>query len=87
MQAAPIVNSNYLFVSTLDGHVYGLWASNGVAQWTKSYSGDITAAPANTDWTLYFGTSKGIMYVVDGVDGAVTWQFAANANIDCTPDQ
>lgn len=77
IESSPVVsNSNDIFVTSRDGHLYGL-ASNGVELWPSYNTASlVTAEPAlGADGILYFGDFEGRVHAVNSLNGRLVWQL------------
>lgn len=75
---------NTLYVASLDHNVYAL-DMNGSLKWTFETQGAIASTPLYADGVLYFGSSDGKLYAVNGASGERKWVFDADSWMWGTP--
>lgn len=73
-----------LYVASLDHNVYALDMS-GSLKWSFKTQGAIASTPLYADGVLYFGSSDGNLYAVNGASGELKWEFDANSWMWGTP--
>lgn len=85
IESSPVVsNSNDIFVTSRDGHLYGL-ASNGIELWPSyNTAALVTAEPAlGANGILYFGDFEGRVHAVNSLNGRLLWNLQlSNSPID-----
>jgi len=73
-----------LYVASLDHNVYALDMS-GNLKWTFETLGAIASTPLYADGVLYFGSSDGKLYALNGASGEQKWAFDADSWMWGTP--
>ena len=85
--AQPITDGNYIYVASMDHHVYAIDAVKGSQVWeTQDLGGAVTLSFAyDPSGVLYVGTLGGVMYAVDIKNGQLLWQTPAKGWIWSKP--
>jgi eukaryotic-like serine/threonine-protein kinase len=84
IDTTPAVDTGMVFVSSLDGNLYGLNASNGAFVWRVPFI-DSFSSPLANKGVVYFGTESGFFYALGASDGHFIWDFQAGAAIRSAP--
>lgn len=71
----PAVSNGLLVIGTLDGHVYGLEASDGTPRWETSLSAGILSAPAIVGDHVVVRTNDGNVYSLNAASGEQQWVY------------
>lgn len=72
---APAVDGDLLAIGTLDGHVYGLDASNGGPRWTADLKSEVITAPVIAGELVFVRTQDGRVYGLDRATGERRWVY------------
>lgn len=71
----PAVNDGLLVIGTLDGHVYGLDASDGSKRWETKVSAGVLAAPIIVGDQVVVRANDGRIFSLDADDGKQQWVY------------
>lgn len=85
IQSSPALESDTLYVTSLDGHAYALKTDRGKKQWSFPTKGPIVGSPLVSDGAVYFGSSDHNLYCVDARNGRQRWRFDAGSALASTP--
>lgn len=90
IESSPAVGLNgTVYIGSDNGNVYALNGSTGALVWLQAvYAQFVNSSPAvGSDGTVYVGANStvGYFYALDGVTGAVKWNFASGKYIDSSP--
>ncbi len=71
----PAVGNGLFVIGTLDGHVYGLDASNGDERWKATVSAGVISAPAVVGNQVLVRTNDGKVFCLNADDGSQMWVY------------
>jgi outer membrane protein assembly factor BamB len=81
IQSSPAVDWPYVYVGSVDGKLYCIWASNGTQRWAFEPEDvfEIYATPIIANGSIYIGTAGyeigGALYHLDAGTGEEIWRF------------
>ncbi len=88
----PLLDGEYLYAGTGDGHVYKLAADTGALVWKTDIVSFVSMSSLVSGGNLLFvgGTDPNFLYAIDKTSGGVAWKAAipnlvATGIGDCTP--
>ncbi len=86
--SALAVANQTVYISSLDGYLYAVNASDGTERWSSQLvenptyyegSGDgLFSFPAPTDDTIYTASNDGVVHAIAASDGSEQWTFETN---------
>ncbi|MGD0339251.1 MAG: PQQ-binding-like beta-propeller repeat protein [Bacteroidota bacterium] len=90
IETSPIQHNLYLYVTTMDGHVYCLEKTTGKEIWKYSIPNlkgqkNIHSSPATDGNVLVFGCDDGVFYALDARTGNLRWKVQTGKSILGSP--
>ncbi|GAB4522017.1 MAG: hypothetical protein Fur0018_03160 [Anaerolineales bacterium] len=83
--ATPVLDSDRLYISGMDHHIYALNAADGSVIWDTQLDGAINSAPLLQDGVLYVGTFANQVVAVDAQSGNTLWTTPTDGWVWATP--
>jgi outer membrane protein assembly factor BamB len=76
--AAPVVDGNTVYVTSLDHRLYALDVETGAERWRFEAGGAISATPVLANGALWVGDFTSTLYQIDLESQDAVWTFEAN---------
>ncbi len=76
--AAPRVEGETVFVTSLDHFIYAFNRSDGQLKWKTDLGAAIAGTPAVADGTVYIGSFDNKLHALDAQTGKEKWKYAAH---------
>lgn len=85
--SAPLVTSSTIYIGSLNGQMFALYASTGKLMWDskRNIGGAIGTTPATAETLLIFGANDGSVYAVDATSGERVWDYSLGAPVLTSP--
>ncbi|HXG23523.1 MAG TPA: PQQ-binding-like beta-propeller repeat protein, partial [Chthonomonadales bacterium] len=81
IQSRPVLTEGTLYVTSLDGKIYAVDATNGKRRWTATTKASVCATPVVANGLVYVGSTDHIFYALEARNGRVRWKFDAGAPV------
>ena len=75
LRSAPVVDSQRVYVGSLDGHVYAFHRRSGEMEWKFQTGGSVWAPAVVADGMVYIGSEGGNFFALDAATGKVLDAF------------
>ncbi|HLF19852.1 MAG TPA: PQQ-binding-like beta-propeller repeat protein [Bacteroidota bacterium] len=90
IESSPLLQGDYVYVTTLEGNAYCLKKNDGSEVWKfKTTAGDIRkpirSSPASDGETIFFGCDDAAIYAVNQKEGTLKWRFQTKGSVFATP--
>lgn len=84
VSTSPAVETDSVYVSCIDDHVYALEVASGEKQWETEIEGG-HSSPAVVDGTVYVGSDDYGVYALNGETGDVEWRLETDGMVRSSP--
>lgn len=85
VHSTPALDGTRAYVGANNGHVYGVWLSNGTKAWDFTTENAVTASPAVSNGIVVVGSDDGKVYWLYAGNGTQAKAFLADAAIKANP--
>ncbi|MFN3660638.1 MAG: PQQ-binding-like beta-propeller repeat protein, partial [Brevinematales bacterium] len=83
--SSPLVLSNYLYITSLDGVLYAIDAENGTILWKVALTESFSSPIASRDNILYIGSVSNTLYAVSANNGTTQWYAFLKGSVYSRP--
>lgn len=81
VKSTPTSAGGLVFISSMDGQLYGVDLKTGVERWRFKADDALEASPLFADGTVFVGSDTGTFYAVDAKSGQQKWAYQSNGKI------
>jgi outer membrane protein assembly factor BamB len=85
IKSSPVVISDRVYFTTLNGTVFCLSQSNGTELWRQSIESVEHSSPFIIDSRLVVGTMDGLAFCLNSNNGTILWNNSLNTTIQSSP--
>jgi outer membrane protein assembly factor BamB len=83
--SSPSIFDDIVYVGSMDGKLYAIYAVNGTLLWSYTTGDDIFSSPAIFNNVVYFGSMDGKFYALNAKTGVKIWEYNVGSYILSSP--